>query len=160
MSNMKREFEEKIYNAIFEGRNNFNFEDFTEPRIDDKPYKSGFRYLFITGKKSEETTMNESTYDAYWTADDEFRFEIYAVQDELADVIIKKHQDYGPKNISNSPGGPLNGINVRLYDKIARLSNLIDNNIEPNNESLRDTLVDISNYALIGLLVIDGKWDK
>ena len=87
-------------------------------------------------------------------------FSMYEIQDELADILIAKHEDYGPKNISNAPGGPLNGLNVRMYDKLARLDNLLSNNKTPKNESLRDTFIDIANYAIIGLLVIDGKWDK
>lgn len=91
---------------------------------------------------------------------DNLRFSVMRIHDELSDLLVKKHADYGPSNILNSPGGPLNGISVRLYDKIARLNNLLDNNVSPRNESLRDTLVDIANYASIGLLVIDGDWGK
>lgn len=87
-------------------------------------------------------------------------FDIYDIQDELLDLLLKKHDDYGPKNISESPGGPLNGINVRMYDKLARLENLLNNKKEPKNESLRDTFLDLANYAIIGLLVLDKKWDK
>ena len=94
------------------------------------------------------------------TKEDYFRFDLYNVQDELADVLLSKHEDYGPNNISDAPGGALNGIRVRMYDKIARLNNLIDNNKEPKHESIRDTLVDIANYATIAIMVIDGKWDK
>lgn len=87
------------------------------------------------------------------------RFALYDIQDELADILLSKHNDYGPKNISDAPGGALNGIRVRMHDKTARLNNLIDNNKEPRHESIRDTLVDIANYATIALMVIDGVWD-
>ena len=73
--------------------------------------------------------------------------------------MLSKHEDYGPKNITDAPGGALNGIRVRMHDKTARLNNLIDNNKEPKHESIRDTLVDIANYATIALMVIDGVWD-
>lgn len=94
------------------------------------------------------------------TKDDYFKFDLYNVQDELADILLTKHEDYGPRNISDAPGGALNGIRVRMYDKIARLNNLIDNNKEPRHESIRDTLIDIANYATIAIMVIDDKWDK
>ena len=87
------------------------------------------------------------------------RFALYDIQDELADTLLSKHEDYGPKNISDAPGGALNGIRVRMHDKTARLNNLIDNHKEPKHESIRDTLVDIANYATIALMVIDGVWD-
>jgi len=88
------------------------------------------------------------------------KFALYDIQDELADILLSKHNDYGPKNISDAPGGALNGIRVRMYDKVARLNNLIDNKKEPKHESIRDTLVDIANYATIAIMVIDGVWDS
>lgn len=94
------------------------------------------------------------------TKQDIFRFDLYNVQDEQAEILLTKHEDYGPSNIADAPGGALNGIRVRMYDKIARLNNLIDNNKEPKHESIRDTLIDIANYATIAIMVIDDKWDK
>lgn len=84
-----------------------------------------------------------------------------AVQKVYADaeaLLLKKHHDYGPKNIALSPGGALNGIRVRMHDKFARINNLLDNNKEPENESLRDSFVDLLNYAAIALMVLDGEW--
>lgn len=79
---------------------------------------------------------------------------------EALDILLSKHQDYGPKNIADAPGGPYVGLAVRLHDKVARLANLTSNNLEPKHESLRDTFVDILNYGLIGLLVLDGHWGE
>jgi hypothetical protein len=80
---------------------------------------------------------------------------VYANAHEL---LVQKHQDYGPRNIADSPGGSLNGLRVRMFDKLARLNNLIDSKTEPANEPLRDSFVDLLNYAAIGLLVLDGNW--
>ena len=74
-------------------------------------------------------------------------------------ILIQKQQDYGPLNISLAPGGPLNGLRVRMYDKLARLSNLVDTGDTPNYESLEDTLLDLANYAIIGVLVQRGQWE-
>jgi len=82
------------------------------------------------------------------------------VTSELFDLLITKHHDYGPKNISQSPGGALNGLRVRLWDKLARLNNLVDTGVHPQHESLEDTFKDMANYAIIGLLVLRGKWDN
>jgi hypothetical protein len=83
--------------------------------------------------------------------------EIYA---DAQAVLLKKHQDYGPRNISQSPGGPLNGLRVRIWDKVARINNLIDSGAEPENESLRDSYLDLLNYSAIALLVLDGHWPE
>jgi hypothetical protein len=79
---------------------------------------------------------------------------------ELQDLLISKHKDYGPKNISDSPGGPINGLRVRMHDKLARINNLVDSNKNPEHESLEDSFKDMANYAIIGLLVLRGKWDQ
>ena len=90
----------------------------------------------------------------------DFELFVWETYDELAELMLKKHKDYGPKNISESPGGPLNGLRVRMHDKLARINNLIDNNKQPENESLEDSFKDMANYAIIGLLVLRGKWDN
>ena len=90
----------------------------------------------------------------------DFELFVWETYDELAELLLSKHKDYGPKNISDSPGGPLNGLRVRMHDKLARINNLIDNNREPENESLEDSFKDMANYAIIGLLVLRGKWDN
>ena len=79
---------------------------------------------------------------------------------ELGDLLISKHRDYGPKNISDSPGGPLNGLRVRMHDKTARINNLIDNGKSAQHEPLEDSFKDLANYGIIALLVLRGKWDK
>jgi len=89
-----------------------------------------------------------------------FELDVWSTYDELADLLLKKHKDYGPKNISESPGGPLNGLRVRMHDKLARINNLIDNNRNPENESLEDSFKDMANYAIIGLLVLRGQWNN
>jgi hypothetical protein len=37
---------------------------------------------------------------------------------ELHDLLVSKQADYGPDAINRAPGGPLNGINVRIHDKV------------------------------------------
>lgn len=78
---------------------------------------------------------------------------------ELLQILYKKHEDYGPMNIAGAPGGPMNGLRVRMYDKLARLNNLVDTGDTPNYESIEDTLIDLANYAIIGLLVQRGQWE-
>jgi hypothetical protein len=80
---------------------------------------------------------------------------------ELQELLVKKNLDYGPKNISESPGGPINGLRVRMHDKLARINNLVDKGVSnPQYESLEDSFKDMANYAIIGLLVLRDKWDR
>ena len=83
-----------------------------------------------------------------------------AILAELKSILLKKHEDYGPLNIALSPGGPFNGLRVRMYDKLARFSHLYEkDNDTPNYESLKDTFIDLANYAIIGILVQNGQWE-
>jgi hypothetical protein len=82
------------------------------------------------------------------------------VTKELSKLLVSKHKDYGPKNISQAPGGAINGLRVRMHDKLARINNLIDSGASPEHESLEDSFKDMANYAIIGLLVLRGKWDE
>jgi hypothetical protein len=92
--------------------------------------------------------------------DDEFITDVWRILDSAGNLLIKKHHDYGPKNISLSPGGPLNGLRVRMWDKVARINNLIDSNVNPSNESLRDSFIDLLNYSAIAMMVLDGTWPE
>lgn len=80
---------------------------------------------------------------------------------ELENLLLSKHKDYGPLNISASPGGAINGLRVRMHDKLARINNLYDKNTnKPQHEPLEDSFKDMANYAIIGLLVLRGQWNK
>ena len=91
---------------------------------------------------------------------DPFELNVWETSDELAMLLLRKHMDYGPKNISQSPGGPLNGLRVRMWDKIARINNLIESGDDPQNESLEDSFKDLANYSIIALMVLRGKWPQ
>jgi hypothetical protein len=88
-----------------------------------------------------------------------FKFDSIAVYNEAWELLVKKQLDYGPKNIANAPGGALNGLLVRMHDKIARLNHLIyEVKDTPQNESIEDSFVDLLNYSAIALMVLRGKW--
>jgi len=92
--------------------------------------------------------------------DDEFISDMWSVMDRAGNLLISKHHDYGPLNIARSPGGPINGLRVRMWDKIARINHLVDSNSAPQNESLRDSFMDLLNYSAIAIMVLDGNWPE
>jgi hypothetical protein len=94
------------------------------------------------------------------TVDHKFAADMWSVLDSAGNLLISKHHDYGPLNIARSPGGPINGLRVRMWDKIARINNLVDSDKKPNNESLRDSFIDLLNYSAIALMVLDGNWPE
>jgi len=78
--------------------------------------------------------------------------------DECLELLLRKHKDYSGKNIAQSPGGALNGLRVRMHDKMARINNLIDTGVSPEYEPLRDSFVDLANYSVIALMCLDDVW--
>ena len=104
-----------------------------------------------------DVSSDHSRTDTNWA---EFELNVRDVMQELGDLLIKKHRDYGPKNISNSPYGATNGLVVRMWDKIARINNLVDSKVKPSNESLRDSFIDLLNYSAIAIMVLDNNWPE
>jgi hypothetical protein len=90
----------------------------------------------------------------------EFEVSLADTFNELEELLLSKHKDYGPKNIADAPGGAINGLRVRMHDKLARINNLVDSGKDPEHESLEDSFKDMANYAVIGLLVLRGNWSK
>jgi hypothetical protein len=101
--------------------------------------------------------MPEMTISQYISSEDFEDKVLHVVHEDVA-VLLRKHRDYGPKNIAQSPGGALNGLRVRMHDKLARINHLIDSGATPENESLIDSFLDLANYAIIAQLVIRGEW--
>jgi hypothetical protein len=91
---------------------------------------------------------------------EQFKEESKPFYSETYQVLVSKQKDYGPLNISRAPGGPLNGLRVRMHDKLSRINHLIDNGATPENESLRDSFLDLANYSIIAMMVLDNKWPK
>lgn len=77
------------------------------------------------------------------------------------DLFCKKHKDYGHENLvaGLEPNDVLMGLFFRMNDKLNRFKNLIGKKTELD-ESLEDTLNDISNYANIAQIILKEKWGK
>lgn len=76
---------------------------------------------------------------------------------ELVETLVRKQRDYGHNNILRFG---TYGVIVRCHDKIARLEHLLENNKAPNNESIRDNLMDVAGYAAIGIMLNHGWFEK
>jgi hypothetical protein len=90
-----------------------------------------------------------------------FADEVWDIMDELGNLLISKQLDYGPGNVNNAHGGPINGLLVRIGDKFERLKNLMKKDgIKPQHESIEDSFKDLANYGVIGLMVQRGVWPE
>lgn len=71
------------------------------------------------------------------------------MSDELLQLFIKKHRDYGKGNILAN--GEI-GIAMRVSEKVERLKHLLLSGQTPSNESIDETWQDIAVYAVIAEL--------
>ena len=78
--------------------------------------------------------------------------QMISVQNEALELFKKKNADYGDAFANYGP----TGVIVRMGDKIQRLVSVTNNGIHlVNTESLRDTLIDLHNYAAMGIMLLD-----
>jgi hypothetical protein len=75
--------------------------------------------------------------------------------EEILPLLRRKQEDYGYQNIHRFG---TDGIIVRAHDKIARIENLTDLQVEGRNESLIDSFTDLIGYCIIGMMEVQGIW--
>ena len=74
------------------------------------------------------------------------------IQKEALELFSKKNKDYGD---AFATYGPI-GVIVRMGDKISRLQSIKKNSITMvNDEKIRDTLIDLHNYAAMAIMLLD-----
>jgi hypothetical protein len=139
----KIENETNDYRAYQDSREQWHKDTFNEVFRILQQYSKSIR-------EASDTKVDDKYYELRDNAD--------RITLNLIEILLSKHQDYGTSNISDAPGGPLIGLSVRLHDKIARLNNLLSSGNSPRHESIEDTFIDIANYAIIGLLVLEDNW--
>ncbi len=78
--------------------------------------------------------------------------QLRAVQNESFLLFKKKNQDYGDAFADFGPVGVL----VRLGDKLRRFTSITQSGVAlVDDESLRDTLIDLHNYAAMAVILMD-----
>lgn len=93
--------------------------------------------------------------------------EFQELQRKQFELFAKKMLDYGKDNISMGTAletdeekkMALTATWTRMWDKMNRLKNLVvKRNDAQVDERIEDTYMDLANYALISLLVLNDDW--
>ena len=80
--------------------------------------------------------------------------ELQDIQQEALELFRKKNADYGD---AFSEYGTI-GVLVRIGDKIKRLQSISSKEIRlVNDESIRDTLIDLHNYAAMAIMCMNDE---
>jgi hypothetical protein len=76
------------------------------------------------------------------------------VQMEGFELFVRKNADYGDAFAKYGVVGVL----MRIEDKIQRIMSITRTGVNlVNTESVRDTLIDLHNYAAMGIMLLDEK---
>ena len=79
-----------------------------------------------------------------------------AVNNEALELFKRKNADYGDAFANYGPVGVI----VRMGDKINRLSSVTGSSVcLVKTETVRDTLIDLHNYAAMAVMLMDEKDD-
>ena len=87
------------------------------------------------------------------------------VTEKMRTILLSKGDDYANKDrLSNFKlAGEIAGLNAELNclsliaTKVARLGVLLNSNKEPNNESVKDSVLDLANYAILLSMILNEK---
>lgn len=80
------------------------------------------------------------------------------ITDEMNALYERKNHDYG--NSFSDTFEKLGAVSAvtRMYDKMNRIVSLVSTKEQKvNDESLRDTLIDIANYAVMTIIELDKR---
>ena len=112
---------------------------------DKNTYKYG-----LAGKEFERLYL-EKQHKPEVNGDSRFRF----ITEEMVTLYSQKNADYGDAFTESLDEDGLLVSKIRLKDKLNRFSQLINNDALVNDESMRDTLIDMANYAVMTMMWID-----
>jgi hypothetical protein len=99
----------------------------------------------------ESSKMQEEDFRRTFNVVDRVK-QMETVQREGLELFKRKNADYGDAFANYGPVGVI----VRMGDKIQRLSSVSKNGVTlVNNESIRDTLIDLHNYAAMAIMLMD-----
>lgn len=80
------------------------------------------------------------------------------ILNELSELYAKKNHDYGDSFHQSYIEEGLAMARIRLGDKLSRFKTLTrKREQEVHDESIRDTLLDLANYAIMTVMELDGE---
>ena len=82
------------------------------------------------------------------------------VCEELNALYEKKNADYGDSFSKTFAEYGMAVACIRLSDKLERLKRLTKAEAEVKDESIRDTLVDLANYAIMTIMEVDSEKEQ
>ena len=112
----------------------------------------GYKLMDIYDKTSGFPRLDNELLRINDTPDESrFRF----ITEEMTNLYLRKNADYGDAFTESLDEDGLLVSKIRIKDKLNRFGQLINNDALVNDESMRDTLIDLANYTVMTLMWID-----
>ena len=80
--------------------------------------------------------------------------------EELHDLYCRKNRDYGDSFHQTYLEEGFAMARIRLSDKLNRFKTLTRKSAEVTDESIRDTLIDLANYAIMTVMELEEDDDR
>lgn len=79
--------------------------------------------------------------------------QLKTIQEACSELFAKKNKDYGDAFAEHG----IVGVMVRIGDKMSRFTNISKKGIEisVDNETMKDTLMDLHNYAAMAIMLLE-----
>ena len=116
----------------------------------------GFNFFDVDIEEKKEMIDNPSHYNqGKFEAIDVFK----SITDEMTRLFEIKNKNYGNSFSKQFDEYGLTSVCIRLEDKLNRLKSLSKqgDNANVDDESLRDTLIDLANYSVLSIMEIDKR---
>lgn len=78
-----------------------------------------------------------------------------AICNKLTDIYVRKNADYGNSFSEQYQEYGLISSAIRLDDKVRRLKQLVNSESQVKSESVKDTLIDLANYAIMTVMEME-----
>ena len=82
-----------------------------------------------------------------------------SITNEMEQLYILKNKNYGNSFSEQFAEYGLTSLCIRLDDKIRRLKSInkqiLNGSVNVDDESVRDTLIDLANYSVLGIIELD-----
>lgn len=101
----------------------------------------------------------KTTKEIAWWVDKALTYHAWLKAEEIPISTCMNIMKIRNKNYGNRPlvlCGTL-GIVVRSIDKLCRLENMLKNNLQDENESITDSIIDLFNYSILAILLLKGE---
>lgn len=112
-----------------------------------------------TPSTSKDNTLQVSQNEGISMAPNESAYKFKDLTGKMCETYIRKNHDYGNSFDKSLDKFGLVASAVRIGDKMNRIESLVQEKAMVQDESIKDTLLDMANYAIMTVMWMDNLKD-